>query len=165
MKRLNNHLPSKALSTVPLPFLPEDSARKQPKQSNMAFSSSTTSYHQPISAVLTLQTKLPFHLSLSSHSNSLHSGPGRRWRWTHSLCLQWGLEHGPGPTSFFGGTKNQWTLIFNTLLTWLLIWYQSFWYTADSYGTGRLNGQSEKLLGKFLQEFPGWYVFLVPFVH
>jgi hypothetical protein len=75
------------------------------------------------------------------------------------------LEHGPGPTSFFGGTKNQWTLIFNTLLTWLLIWYQSFWYTADSYGTGRLNGQSEKLLGKFLQEFPGWYVFLVPFVH
>jgi len=78
MKRLNNHLPSKALSTVPLPFLPEDSARKQPKQSNMAFSSSTTSYHQPISAVLTLQTKLPFHLSLSSHSNSIHSGPGRR---------------------------------------------------------------------------------------
>lgn len=28
--------------------------------------------------------------------------------------------------------------------------------TADSYGTGRLNGQSEKLLGKFIQEFPGW---------
>lgn len=27
--------------------------------------------------------------------------------------------------------------------------------TADSYGTGRLNGQSEKLLGKFLQEYPG----------
>ncbi|KAL3570505.1 hypothetical protein D5086_027754 [Populus alba] len=27
--------------------------------------------------------------------------------------------------------------------------------TADSYGTGRLNGQSEKLLGKFIQEFPG----------
>ncbi|KDP37757.1 hypothetical protein JCGZ_06433 [Jatropha curcas] len=27
--------------------------------------------------------------------------------------------------------------------------------TADSYGTGRLNGQSEKLLGKFIQEYPG----------
>ncbi|GKU89018.1 hypothetical protein SLEP1_g3213 [Rubroshorea leprosula] len=27
--------------------------------------------------------------------------------------------------------------------------------TADSYGTGRLNGQSEKLLGKFIREFPG----------
>lgn len=27
--------------------------------------------------------------------------------------------------------------------------------TADSYGTGRLNGQSERLLGKFIQEFPG----------
>ncbi|KAJ4803506.1 NAD(P)-linked oxidoreductase superfamily protein [Rhynchospora pubera] len=27
--------------------------------------------------------------------------------------------------------------------------------TADSYGTGRLNGQSEKLLGKFISEFPG----------
>ncbi|KAF2299413.1 hypothetical protein GH714_031868 [Hevea brasiliensis] len=26
--------------------------------------------------------------------------------------------------------------------------------TADSYGTGRLNGQSEKLLGKFIREFP-----------
>ncbi|OMO95063.1 Aldo/keto reductase [Corchorus capsularis] len=28
--------------------------------------------------------------------------------------------------------------------------------TADSYGTGRLNGQSERLLGKFIKEFPGW---------
>lgn len=27
--------------------------------------------------------------------------------------------------------------------------------TADSYGTGRLNGQSERLLGKFIQEYPG----------
>ncbi|TMX02190.1 hypothetical protein EJD97_022399 [Solanum chilense] len=27
--------------------------------------------------------------------------------------------------------------------------------TADSYGTGKLNGQSEKLLGKFIREFPG----------
>ncbi|XP_052173153.1 pyridoxal reductase, chloroplastic isoform X3 [Diospyros lotus] len=27
--------------------------------------------------------------------------------------------------------------------------------TADSYGTGRLNGQSEKLLGKFIRDFPG----------
>ncbi|XP_078440349.1 NAD(P)-linked oxidoreductase superfamily protein [Wolffia australiana] len=27
--------------------------------------------------------------------------------------------------------------------------------TADSYGTGRLNGQSERLLGKFMREFPG----------
>lgn len=27
--------------------------------------------------------------------------------------------------------------------------------TADSYGTGRLNGQSELLLGKFIHEFPG----------
>ncbi|XP_065863109.1 pyridoxal reductase, chloroplastic isoform X1 [Euphorbia lathyris] len=27
--------------------------------------------------------------------------------------------------------------------------------TADSYGTGRLNGQSERLLGKFIREFPG----------
>jgi diketogulonate reductase-like aldo/keto reductase len=28
--------------------------------------------------------------------------------------------------------------------------------TADSYGTGRLNGRSELLLGKFIQEFPGF---------
>ncbi|CAM8924929.1 unnamed protein product [Rhodiola kirilowii] len=27
--------------------------------------------------------------------------------------------------------------------------------TADSYGTGRFNGRSEKLLGKFIREFPG----------
>lgn len=27
--------------------------------------------------------------------------------------------------------------------------------TADSYGTGRLNGKSELLLGKFLREYPG----------
>ncbi|XP_042504246.1 pyridoxal reductase, chloroplastic isoform X2 [Macadamia integrifolia] len=27
--------------------------------------------------------------------------------------------------------------------------------TADSYGTGRLNGQSERLLGKFIRDFPG----------
>ncbi|KAK6926068.1 NADP-dependent oxidoreductase domain [Dillenia turbinata] len=27
--------------------------------------------------------------------------------------------------------------------------------TADSYGTGRLNGQSEKLLGKFIRQFQG----------
>eukprot|EP00884_Botryococcus_braunii_P018897 jgi/Botrbrau1/5691/Bobra.0071s0025.1 len=27
--------------------------------------------------------------------------------------------------------------------------------TADSYGTGRLNGQSEKLLGRFIKEYPG----------
>ncbi|KAK9204675.1 hypothetical protein WN943_014939 [Citrus x changshan-huyou] len=27
--------------------------------------------------------------------------------------------------------------------------------TADSYGTGRLNGKSEKLLGKFISEIPG----------
>lgn len=35
--------------------------------------------------------------------------------------------------------------------------------TADSYGTGRLNGQSEKLLAKFIQEFPGWFLFLYGF--
>lgn len=27
--------------------------------------------------------------------------------------------------------------------------------TADSYGTGRLNGQSEKLLGKFIRQYKG----------
>ena len=26
--------------------------------------------------------------------------------------------------------------------------------TADSYGTGKLNGRSEELLGKFLQKLP-----------
>uniref|UniRef100_A0A1D1XQX5 Putative oxidoreductase At1g06690, chloroplastic n=1 Tax=Anthurium amnicola TaxID=1678845 RepID=A0A1D1XQX5_9ARAE len=31
--------------------------------------------------------------------------------------------------------------------------------TADSYGTGRLNGQSESLLGKFIREFPGEYIY------
>lgn len=31
--------------------------------------------------------------------------------------------------------------------------------TADSYGTGRLNGQSERLLGKFIGEFQGWNLF------
>jgi hypothetical protein len=29
--------------------------------------------------------------------------------------------------------------------------------TADSYGTGRLNGQSERLLGKFIREFQGHF--------
>ena len=28
--------------------------------------------------------------------------------------------------------------------------------TADSYGTGKLNGQSEKLLGKFIREYQGY---------
>jgi pyridoxine 4-dehydrogenase len=27
--------------------------------------------------------------------------------------------------------------------------------TADSYGTGRLNGRSEQLLGRFTREYPG----------
>eukprot|EP01018_Ginkgo_biloba_P031062 Gb_11100 [translate_table: standard] len=27
--------------------------------------------------------------------------------------------------------------------------------TADSYGTGKLNGRSELLLGKFIRKFPG----------
>ena len=27
--------------------------------------------------------------------------------------------------------------------------------TADSYGTGKLNGQSERLLGRFIREFEG----------
>lgn len=31
--------------------------------------------------------------------------------------------------------------------------------TADSYGTGKLNGQSEKLLGKFIREFQGQFSF------
>lgn len=35
--------------------------------------------------------------------------------------------------------------------------------TADSYGTGKFNGQSEKLLGKFIREFQGQFFFLVPF--
>ncbi|GKD21007.1 aldo/keto reductase, partial [Tanacetum coccineum] len=26
--------------------------------------------------------------------------------------------------------------------------------TADSYGTGKLNGQSEKLLGNFIAQYP-----------
>lgn len=30
--------------------------------------------------------------------------------------------------------------------------------TADSYGTGRLNGQSEKLLGKFIREYLGHFL-------
>ena len=29
--------------------------------------------------------------------------------------------------------------------------------TADSYGTGRLNGRSELLLGRFIQNFPGFF--------
>lgn len=28
--------------------------------------------------------------------------------------------------------------------------------TADSYGTGKLNGQGEKLLGRFIREFQGF---------
>ncbi|KAJ0100894.1 hypothetical protein Patl1_05257 [Pistacia atlantica] len=31
--------------------------------------------------------------------------------------------------------------------------------TADSYGTGRLNGKSEKLLGKFITDIQGWCLF------
>jgi len=34
--------------------------------------------------------------------------------------------------------------------------------TADSYGTGRLNGQSERLLGKFILEFEGKINKMVP---
>ncbi|RVW14543.1 Pyridoxal reductase, chloroplastic [Vitis vinifera] len=34
--------------------------------------------------------------------------------------------------------------------------------TADSYGTGRLNGQSEKLLGKFIREFQDYLGFNHP---
>jgi len=32
--------------------------------------------------------------------------------------------------------------------------------TADSYGTGRFNGQSEKLLGKFIRDFRGSFIIL-----
>lgn len=35
--------------------------------------------------------------------------------------------------------------------------------TADSYGTGRLNGQSEKLLGKFIRESQGPFCSLIYF--
>jgi pyridoxine 4-dehydrogenase len=31
----------------------------------------------------------------------------------------------------------------------------NFFDTADSYGTGKLNGRSELLLGKFIQEYRG----------
>ena len=31
----------------------------------------------------------------------------------------------------------------------------NFFDTADSYGTGRLNGRSELLLGRFIRSFPG----------
>lgn len=34
--------------------------------------------------------------------------------------------------------------------------------TADSYGTGRLNGQSEKLLGKFIRQSQGPLCSLIP---
>lgn len=33
--------------------------------------------------------------------------------------------------------------------------------TADSYGTGKLSGQSEKLLGKFIREFQGLFNFFL----
>lgn len=35
--------------------------------------------------------------------------------------------------------------------------------TADSYGTGKFNGQSEKLLGKFIREFQGFFSFFFNF--
>lgn len=35
--------------------------------------------------------------------------------------------------------------------------------TADSYGTGQLNGRSEILLGKFLREYPGRFLLSIPF--
>lgn len=34
--------------------------------------------------------------------------------------------------------------------------------TADSYGTGKLNGQSEKLLGKFVREYQGQLNYICP---
>lgn len=34
--------------------------------------------------------------------------------------------------------------------------------TADSYGTGKLNGQSEKLLGKFIREYQGQLNYICP---
>lgn len=57
--------------------------------------------------------RLPSLLYPSNPSSYLPSGHGRRWRWAHWVCLQWGLALGLGATNFSGVTRNQWTMSFN----------------------------------------------------
>lgn len=62
------------------------------------------------------------------------------WAWGNQLL--WGYEEGMD-----SGLQDTFNLAVNNGIT--------LFDTADSYGTGRLNGQSERLLGKFIREFPG----------
>ena len=82
------------------------------------------------------------------------------------LFPPWALERGPGETSFFGAIKKAWTVSFKKKKESMDSELQecfnlalrngiNLFDTADSYGTGKLNGQSERLLGRFIREFEG----------
>lgn len=62
------------------------------------------------------------------------------WAWGNQLL--WGYEE-----AMDSGLQETFNLAVKNGIT--------LFDTADSYGTGRLNGQSEKLLGKFIREFQG----------
>ncbi|XP_058010057.1 pyridoxal reductase, chloroplastic isoform X2 [Hevea brasiliensis] len=114
-----------------------------------------------ISTVLAHQIFPPLPLHPSGLSNSLSSGPGKSngndgqvkmgpltvspmgfgtWAWGNQLL--WGYKE-----SMDTDLQQTFNLAVENGI--------NLFDTADSYGTGRLNGQSEKLLGKFIREFPG----------
>ena len=74
-----------------------------------------------------------------SHFINLLQGLGT-WSWGNQLL--WGYEEAMDPElqGVFDLATSSGINLFDT---------------ADSYGTGRLNGRSEKLLGQFIQEYPG----------
>ena len=74
---------------------------------------------------------------------------------TDSLSLQWVAELGHGVTRCFEGYNqgmdNDLQEVFNLCVSNGVTLFD----TGDSYGTGKLNGQSEKLLGRFTKEYAG----------
>lgn len=62
------------------------------------------------------------------------------WSWGNQLL--WGYDEGMDP---------ELQEVFNMLVAAGI----NLFDTADSYGTGKLNGRSEQLLGRFLSEYPG----------
>ncbi|CAM9342752.1 unnamed protein product [Choristocarpus tenellus] len=62
------------------------------------------------------------------------------WAWGNKVV--WGYDE---------GMDNELQEAFNLCLSQGINWFD----TADSYGTGKIVGQAERLLGKFLNEYPG----------
>ncbi|CAN1170726.1 Pyridoxal reductase, chloroplastic [Linum perenne] len=121
----------------------------------MAFSASTTaasyfanfaSSTQPSSSLPSSSLK-PFQLPLFWPWQKVKMGPMSvspmgfgTWAWGNQLL--WGYDE---------SMDTDLQRIFNLAVENGI----NLFDTADSYGTGKLNGQSEKLLGKFIREFPG----------